>query len=89
MTISAYSSSCATGEAKRATTLLGAAEAAAETRGLVLEPFESRIHDQTKQALEDALGEEAFAAIHTAGRQIALTDAAAYALGQPEQRVPV
>jgi predicted ATPase/DNA-binding SARP family transcriptional activator len=79
---------CATGEAERATTLLGAADAAAEARGLVLEPFESRIYDQTKQALEDALGEEAFAAIHAAGTQIALGDAAAYALGQPEQRVP-
>ena len=78
----------ATGEAERAATLLGAADAAAEARGLMLEPFESRIHEQTTRALEDALGEEAFAAIHAAGTQIALSDAAADALGQPEQRVP-
>jgi tetratricopeptide (TPR) repeat protein len=79
----------ATGAAETAATLLGAADAAAEKSSFVLEPTERRIHDRTSEALKDALGEDAFEAIHTAGGQLTLSDAAALALGEHQPRPPV
>lgn len=73
-----------TGAARSAATLLGAADAAARTAGVVLEPLERRIHGQTVTALEDALGDEVLIELQAAGRQLELRDAAALALGEPQ-----
>jgi tetratricopeptide (TPR) repeat protein len=70
----------ATGAFERAATFIGAADAAAEATSVVLEPLERGIHDETRQTLLGALGEDAFAAIEAAGRQLPLTDAATAAL---------
>lgn len=77
----------ATGAEEEAATLLGAGEAAAETAGVVLEPLERRIHDETSSALRAALG-DAFAAIHAAGRLLPPADAVALALGKTQPLVP-
>jgi predicted ATPase/DNA-binding SARP family transcriptional activator len=78
----------ANGRAEPAATLLGAADAAARAAGVVIEPQEHRIHDEATIALKAALGEEAFAELHVAGRQLDLRDAAALALGEPQPHSP-
>jgi predicted ATPase/DNA-binding SARP family transcriptional activator len=70
----------ATNDPQRATTLLGAAEAAADANGLRLEPLERELHDRTVESLQIALGEDAFAAVHAAGRGLELHQAVELAL---------
>jgi hypothetical protein len=76
------------GDAEQSATLLGAATAAAEAAGIVLEPLERTIHDDTGRALESALGEEVAAALSEAGRRLTLADAVGRALGDFHPRVP-
>jgi predicted ATPase/DNA-binding SARP family transcriptional activator len=70
----------ATRQEERAATLLGAAQAVSEASGALLEPFEREIHERTLSAAADALGEPAFSAAFSTGRQFAPAAAAAYAL---------
>jgi predicted ATPase len=74
----------ASSQEERAATLLGAAHAAAEIAGVVLEPLERRVHDETTRALKDALGEDAFVELHGAGRHVELAAACASALSESE-----
>jgi predicted ATPase/DNA-binding SARP family transcriptional activator len=67
------------GEGEHAAMLLGAAGAAAERLGSVLEPFERDLHDRTAEAVRSALGDAAFAAAVAAGRELDIPAAAARA----------
>jgi tetratricopeptide (TPR) repeat protein len=64
----------------RATRLLGQAELLCEETGSNLQNFEGRLRDETEAALRARLGEDAHAAMLTAGRALALEDALALAL---------
>jgi predicted ATPase/DNA-binding SARP family transcriptional activator len=67
-------------QAERAGRLLGAAEAAAESTGVSLEPAEQEIHNRTVEAATAALGHEGFALAHAGGRTLELRQAIDYAL---------
>jgi hypothetical protein len=60
--------------------LLGQAELLCEETGSNLQNFEGRLRDETEAALRARLGEDAHAAMLTAGRALALEDALALAL---------
>ena len=68
------------GDHEGAATLLGAAETAAATVGITLEPLEQRIHEQTVALTARALGADAFAAALTGGRALAPAEARACAV---------
>lgn len=70
----------ASGDADGATTVVAAAQAAAESTGASLEPFEQQIHEQTVEAAKQALGEESFAAAWTGGWRLTIDEAVARAL---------
>jgi tetratricopeptide (TPR) repeat protein len=67
-------------EPQKATTLLGAAEAAAEANSFRLEPLERELHERTVESLQIALGEDTFGAVHAAGRGLELHQAVELAL---------
>ena len=75
------------GHAERSVRLLGAVERMREARGIPLRPVERPGHDRLTQALRTALGEEAFAAIWTAGQAVSLEEAIALALEEPSRSV--
>jgi non-specific serine/threonine protein kinase len=78
------------GEADRAATLLGAAEAARERLGVDLPPHQRRDRERDAAAARALLGEAAFAAAWAAGRRLAPEAARAEAakVGHPAAVVP-
>jgi ATP/maltotriose-dependent transcriptional regulator MalT len=73
-------------EATRAARLAGAAQAQYEALRLALHPADRRDHAQRAAAVQQALGEEAFAAAQAAGRAMPLDEAVADALTAGEER---
>ena len=76
----------ATGETEQAATIIGAVEATMQASGIILEPFEQEVHEQTVEALEAALGEEGYAVAQAAGRQLPTDEAVAWALRESRPR---
>jgi hypothetical protein len=66
---------------KRATRLLGAAEAWFEATSQIIGPIERAEHDGYAASARAQLGEEAFAAAWAEGRAMTMEQAIAYALG--------
>jgi predicted ATPase/DNA-binding SARP family transcriptional activator len=69
---------------RRAAELHGAADAARERLGVVLEHFEAQLRDRDQATLREALGADAFETHFHIGRNLPREEAVAYALAEPE-----
>ncbi|HET9244114.1 MAG TPA: BTAD domain-containing putative transcriptional regulator [Gaiella sp.] len=86
--LEAHAAVLAPDEPRKATTLLGAAEAAAEANGLRLEPLERELHERTVESVRVGLGADTFGAVHAAGRGLELHQAVELALGTEVETAP-
>ncbi len=75
----------ARGQPPRAARLLGAAETARETTGLVLQAQGEHAYSQTVQAARDALGADAFGLAWAAGRRLSVAQAIDEALAAAQE----
>jgi predicted ATPase len=77
------------GAATEAALLLGAADVAARTMAVELEPLEARVHSELTATLRAALGAEQFDQAHASGRTLSLGDAVEHGLRAAEPRAGV
>jgi hypothetical protein len=69
------------GQFERAATLIGAAEATLDAKGMAWPPDEAPHHDRLLADLPEAMGGQAFDRAQAAGRTMAAHDAVRYAMG--------
>jgi predicted ATPase/class 3 adenylate cyclase len=72
-----------TNELERAATLLGAVDMAIDSTGIMLEPAEQELFDETRSLAEDALGPDRFGSALDAGRTLELEAVADMAAAGP------